>query len=70
MMRSGDALAQAEGRAVSWLGTTTPFNISAEAATLGPFTRDEVAELLTQHTQVTGQRFEVSTSPGSTRGSW
>lgn len=51
------ALAQAKGRAVSWLGTTSPFNISAEAATLGPFTRAEVAELLAQHTQVTGQRF-------------
>jgi AAA-like domain len=50
-------LAEAQGRAVSWLGTTSPFNISAEAATLGPFTRDEVAELLAQHTQATGQRF-------------
>ena len=54
------ALATAEGRAVSWLGTTSPFNISAEAATLGPFTRDEVAELLAQHTQVTGQRFATA----------
>jgi len=54
------ALAQADGRAVSWLGTTSPFNISAEAATLGPFTRDEVAELLDQHTQVTGQRFAAA----------
>lgn len=52
------ALSTAEGRTVSWLGTTSPFNVSAEAATLGPFTRDEVAELLTQHTRVTGQRFE------------
>jgi hypothetical protein len=52
------ALAEADGRAVSWLGTTSPFNISAEAATLGPFTQDEVAELLTQHTLATGQRFE------------
>jgi hypothetical protein len=51
------ALASDEGRAVSWLGTTSPFNISAEAATLGPFTRDEVAELLAQHTAATGQRF-------------
>src|SRR5262249_27083835 len=50
-------LAEAQGRAVSWLGTTSPFNISAEAATLGPFTRDEVAELLVQHTQAAGQRF-------------
>jgi hypothetical protein len=53
------ALAQAEGRAVSWLGTTSPFNISAEAATLGPFARAEVCELLAQHTQATGQRFEA-----------
>jgi hypothetical protein len=52
-----DALAEAGGRAVSWLGTTSPFNLSTEAATLGPFTRDEVAELLAQHTQATGQRF-------------
>jgi hypothetical protein len=54
------ALAQVEGRAVSWLGTTSPFNISAEATTLGPFMRDEVAELLAQHTQVTGQRFAAA----------
>jgi len=54
------ALAEAQGRAVSWLGTTSPFNISAEAATLGPFTRAEVAELLSQHTQATGQRFAVA----------
>jgi hypothetical protein len=49
---------QEERRAVTWLGTTSPFNISAEAASLGPFTRDEVEELLTQHTAATGQRFE------------
>ncbi|HET7500396.1 MAG TPA: hypothetical protein VFK02_05310 [Kofleriaceae bacterium] len=49
-----------DGRAVAWLGTTPPFNISAEAATLGPFTRDEVAELLAQHTQATGQRFAAT----------
>ena len=54
------ALVEAEGRAVSWLGTTSPFNISAEAATLGPFTRAEVVELLAQHTKVTGQRFEAA----------
>ena len=28
-------------RAVSWLGTTSPFNITAEATTLGPFTEAE-----------------------------
>ncbi len=40
------------------LGTSSPFNIGAEAKTLAPFTRDEVAELVAQHTQETGQRFE------------
>ena len=45
-------------RAVAWLGTTSPFNITAEATTLGPFTAPEVAELLAQHTAATGQRFE------------
>jgi hypothetical protein len=45
-------------RAVAWLGTTSPFNITAEAATLEPFTRDDVVELLAQHTEKTGQRFE------------
>jgi type II secretory pathway predicted ATPase ExeA len=50
--------AHEERRAVSWLGTTSPFNITAEATTLGPFTRDEVEELLLQHTTRTGQRFE------------
>lgn len=45
-------------RAVTWLGTTSPFNITAEAATLGPFSEEEVAELLAQHTAATGQRFE------------
>jgi type II secretory pathway predicted ATPase ExeA len=47
-----------ERRAVAWLGTTSPFNITAEAATLEPFTRDDVAELLGQHTAHTEQRFE------------
>jgi len=45
-------------RALSWLGTTSPFNITAEAILLGPFTLPEVAELLAQHTADTGQRFE------------
>jgi hypothetical protein len=52
------ALAIEDRRAVAWLGTTSPFNITAEAATLGPFTEPEVAELLGQHTAATGQRFE------------
>jgi hypothetical protein len=45
-------------RALSWLGTSSPFNITAEAVTLEPFSPDEVAELLGLHTDVTGQRFE------------
>lgn len=51
-------LSQEERLAVSWLGTTSPFNITAEAATLGPFTKAEVAELCAQHTATTGQHFE------------
>ncbi len=45
-------------KAISWLGTTSPFNITAEAMTLEPFTEAEVEELLLQHTTATGQRFE------------
>jgi hypothetical protein len=51
-------LAADERRAVAWLGTTSPFNITAEAQTLAPFAAEEVAELLAQHTTATGQRFE------------
>ena len=51
-------LTREDRRPVSWLGTSSPFNISAEAASLGPFRPDEVAELLAQHTAATGQRFE------------
>ena len=54
-----DYIASTEDRkALSWLGTTSPFNITAEATTLGPFTEAEVAELLGQHTAATRQRFE------------
>ena len=52
------ALVEENRRAVSWLGTTSPFNISSEAATLVAFTQAEVVELLAQHTAATGQRFE------------
>ena len=45
-------------RAVSWLGTTSPFNITAEATTLAAFTEVEVTELLGQHTADTAQPFE------------
>ena len=51
-------LAEEERRAIAWLGTASPFNVTAEATTLGPFTEDEVDELLAQHTAATGQRFE------------
>ncbi len=47
-----------ERRAISWLGTTSPFNVTAEAMTLAPFGAEEVKELLEQHTAATGQRFE------------
>jgi len=52
-------LASEDRKVVSWLGTTSPFNITAEAQTLAPFTQPEVEELLLQHTAVTGQRFEA-----------
>ncbi|HSO00630.1 MAG TPA: ATP-binding protein [Candidatus Nanopelagicales bacterium] len=52
------ALRQEDRRAVAWLGTSSPFNISAEAMTLVAFTEAEVSELLAQHTAATGQRFE------------
>jgi hypothetical protein len=48
-----------EGDAVSWLGAASPFDITAEATTLGRFGEGEVAELLGQHTALTGQRFET-----------
>jgi hypothetical protein len=51
------ALTHEERRPVRWLGTHSPFNVSAEAASLGSFTCDEVAELLAQHTSATGQPF-------------
>ena len=51
------ALLQEDRRTLAWLGTTSPFNVSAESATLASFTRAEVEELLTQHTTATGQPF-------------
>jgi hypothetical protein len=59
-------LSAEDRRAISWLGTTSPFNITAEATTLGPFTEAEVGELLEQHTAATGQRFE----PEAVRRTW
>jgi hypothetical protein len=52
------ALTEEDRRTVSWLGTSSPFNINAEPQTLAPFTPAEVEELLTKHTTATGQRFE------------
>lgn len=40
------------------MGTASPFNIKVESLTLRNFTRDEVDELLGQHTAETGQVFE------------
>lgn len=60
------ALATADRKAVSWLGTISPFNITAEATTLGPFNEAEVKELLGQHTAATGQRFD----PEAVRRIW
>jgi type II secretory pathway predicted ATPase ExeA len=51
------ALHVEDQRTVSWLGTTSPFNVTAEAATLEPFTHGDVEELLLQHTTATGQIF-------------
>ena len=33
-------LAEEERRAIAWLGTASPFNVTAEATTLGPFTEE------------------------------
>jgi hypothetical protein len=53
-------LSAEDRRGVSWLGTTSPFNITAEAATLEPFDREDVHSLLHQHTEHTGQKWETS----------
>jgi hypothetical protein len=53
------ALREEDRRALQWLGTTSPFNITAEATTLDAFTEAEVGELLAQHTAATGQRFSA-----------
>jgi hypothetical protein len=51
-------LAEEDRLVISWLGTSSPFNITAEAPTLATFTRTDVEELLQQHTTTTGQPFE------------
>lgn len=54
-----DFMLRTEDRhAIAWLGTSSPFNVNAEATTLGMFTAADVEELLLQHTAKTGQRFE------------
>ncbi|HMY22086.1 MAG TPA: AAA-like domain-containing protein, partial [Polyangium sp.] len=54
-----DFMLRTEDRhAIAWLGTASPFNVNAEAMTLGMFTAADVEELLLQHTAKTGQRFE------------
>jgi hypothetical protein len=55
-------LSETERRVTAWLGTTSPFNITAEATTLAPFSEVEVGELVAQHTAATGQRFEPEAS--------
>ena len=50
-------LREEDRRAIAWLGITSPFNITAEATTLGLFSEAEVGEVLEQHTAATGQRF-------------
>ncbi|MEZ4302758.1 MAG: ATP-binding protein [Polyangiaceae bacterium] len=51
-------LAEDDRRTVAWLGTTSPFNITADALTLPTFTETDVTDLLAQHTAATGQVFE------------
>jgi hypothetical protein len=50
-------LAEADRRPLAWLGTASPFNVTAETQSLAPFTEAEVGELLAQHTTTTGQAF-------------
>jgi len=52
------ALSVDERRHVAWLGTASPFNVTAESVGLAAFTAAEVAELAAQHTAETGQRFQ------------
>jgi hypothetical protein len=48
-------LSEEERKTITWLGTTSPFNITAETQTLEPFTAKEVKELYLKHTKETGQ---------------
>lgn len=51
------ALREEDRRVLSWLGTSSPSNITAEGLTIDMFTAAEVTELLQQHTTKTGQVF-------------
>ena len=55
-----EAFSPEDRRAAGWVGSTSPFNITAEAATLRAFTKEDVFELLLLHTTQTGQRWEPS----------
>jgi hypothetical protein len=55
---SGPSSSPTAPKAMAWLGTGSPFNITADAMTLEAFTEAEVRELCEQHTTATGQRFE------------
>src|SRR5262249_53165054 len=50
-------LGKQDHRQVTWLGTSSPFNITAEASTLAPFSPQDVRDLVGQHTTQTGQVF-------------
>lgn len=41
------------------MGTASPFNIISDSLTLKDFTKEEVYDLLDQHTQATGQEFPI-----------
>jgi hypothetical protein len=41
------------------LGTASPFNVISDSLTLGNFSKEEVFELLEQHTTATGQEFPL-----------
>ena len=53
-----DYLLEDERMGARWVGSASPFNVTVENVTLAAFTEGEVAELCTQHTAETGQRFE------------
>ncbi len=56
------SLSTEERRAVALVGSSSPFNVNAEVASVELFTPSEVEGLLGQHTARTGQRFEADAS--------